>query len=216
MEEIEEFMPDFDEWLKNYKEPERRFGAAFDADTGQLISVGPYASIEMEYSKNIAEVEEDLAIKIINGEIHINNCFFDTSEGKFEITEEKTLTKIDDVLHRVIDKRYLDEEVKPDIYLTYNKGGSKLTVELSEEYGGTKVLDDQWQPATPRNVFWQGDTTLSFTIADYNDPHFPQKTFDVTLDELTGNSVTVDDVDITGKFSVFTRRLFKNYVLEEI
>ena len=48
MEEIEEFMPDFDEWLKNYKEPERRFGAAFDADTGQLISVGPYASIEME------------------------------------------------------------------------------------------------------------------------------------------------------------------------
>ena len=66
MEEIEEFMPDFDEWLKNYKEPERRFGAAFDADTGQLISVGPYASIEMEYSKNIAEVEEDLAIKIIS------------------------------------------------------------------------------------------------------------------------------------------------------
>jgi hypothetical protein len=170
----------------------------------------------MEYSKNVVEIDEDLAIKIIDGDIHISKCFFDTHEGKFEITEEKTLSKIDDVLHRIIDKRYLDEEVKPDIYLTYDLAAKKLTVELSEEYGGTRVLEKQWQPATPRNIFWGGETTLSFTVADYNDPHFPQKTFDVTLEELEGKSVTIDDVDITGKFSVFTRRLFKNYVLEEI
>ena len=216
MEEVEEFMPDFDEWLKNYEEPARRFGTAFDPDTGQLVSVGPYSAIEMEYSKNVVEIDEDLAIKIIDGDIHISKCFFDTHEGKFEITEEKTLSKIDDVLHRIIDKRYLDEEVKPDIYLTYDLAAKKLTVKLSEEYGGTRVLEKQWQPATPRNIFWGGETTLSFTVADYNDPHFPQKTFDVTLEELEGKSVTIDDVDITGKFSVFTRRLFKNYVLEEI
>ena len=56
MEEVEEFMPDFDEWLKNYEEPARRFGTAFDPDTGQLVSVGPYSAIEMEYSKNVVEL----------------------------------------------------------------------------------------------------------------------------------------------------------------
>jgi len=65
-------------------------------------------------------------------------------------------------------------------------------------------------------MFWSGETILSFTVADYNDPHFPQQMFDVKLEDLNEKFVVIDDVDITGKFSIFTRRLFKNYVLEEI
>jgi len=93
MEELEEFMPDFDEWLKNYVEPERKFGAAFEPDTGQLVCVGPFVALQLEY-EHITEIDEDIAVKIIDGEIKISNCFFDTNEGKFEITEEKFLIKL--------------------------------------------------------------------------------------------------------------------------
>ena len=214
MEELEEFMPDFDEWLKNYVEPERKFGAAFEPDTGQLVCVGPFVAVQLEY-EHITEIDEDIAVKIIDGEIKISNCFFDTNEGKFEITEEKVLNKIDDVLHRIVDKRWTDD-CKPDIYLTYNKDAKTLKVELSEEFNGTKVLDNEWQPAGKRKMFWSGETILSFTVADYNDPHFPQQMFDVKLEDLNEKFVVINDVDITGKFGIYTRRLFKNYVLEEI
>ena len=55
---------------------------------------------------------------------------------------------------------------------------------------------------------------MTFYITKYNDPHWILHTIDVTIEELVGKSKTFKQMDLPEKFSVFTRRLLKNYVLE--
>lgn len=211
MEEVRDDLPDFDEWLANYKPPVIKYLAGYDPESGQVKSIGPDYSIT---EKHTIEVDKDIAEKIISGEIKLSKCFIDTTSGQIEITEVKNLHKIDDILHRVIDVKWADIE-KPDIFITADLANKKLTVELSEEYGGTKKLDDKFQPVTKRKIFWDGETTINFLIASYNDPHLIFDYLDTKLSSLK-ESVVFENVNFPEDFSVYTRRLFKNYVLEVV
>ena len=209
MEKVRDDLPDFDEWLANYKPPTIKYLAGYNPETGQVNSIGPDYSIN---EKHTIEVDNDIAEKIISGEIKLSKCFIDTASGQLEITEVKNLHKIDDILHRVIEIKWADID-KPDIFVTADLTNNKLTVELSEEYGGTKKLDDKFQPVTKRKIFWDGETNVNFLITSYNDPHLIFDSLDTKLSNLT-ESVVFENVKFPKDFSVYTRRLFKNYVLE--
>ena len=56
---------------------------------------------------------------------------------------------------------------------------------------------------------------MSFLITDYNDPNVIFEMFDVKINELVGNYKLIGNIDYD-KFSVYTRRLFKNYVIETV
>ena len=129
-------IPDFDEWIKNYEHKPVVYNAAFDIDTGRVISVGPDHAINEKTFGNVIPIESDVAEKIITGEINMSKCFIDPDQGELEIVERRDLYKIDDVLHRIIVRKY-SEIKKPDIYLEHNAKTNILSVELSEEYGGT-------------------------------------------------------------------------------
>ena len=210
-EKLKNPVPDFDEWLANYVEPEKFYLAGFDNETGSVKVVGPDYSIDKKRWPNTIPVDADVAEMIISGEIKLSNCFVDQSMGTLEITEVKSLFKIDDLLHRIIDKRWSDVK-KPDVFLTFNQNESELKIELSEEFGGTKILADEFQPVTKRKIFWDGETKLNFLITAYNDPHIIYQEIETTISDIT-NSITVD-IECTEKFSIYTRRLFKNYVVE--
>ena len=203
-------LPDFDEWLENYIPPEVKYLAAFDKETGRVLAVGPDYSIDTNKFKNTVLIEKNIAEDIITGEIRISKCFIDSMSGKLEITEVKNLHKIDDILHRIVEIQWSEVE-KPDIFLTYVD--NCLSVELSEEFGGTKKLEDKFQPVSKRNVFWDGETELNFLVTDYNDPHVVYKEVNVKLSDLE-NVVEFKNLKLPKKFSVYTRRVFKNYVLE--
>jgi len=207
-------LPDFDEWLKNYEPAPVVYNAAFDPQSGKITSIGPDHTINKDKYENIIEVESDLAEKIINGEIRMSKCFVDPHEGKLEIVEVKDLYKIDDVLHRIIVKEY-SEVKKPDIHLTHFSESNTLAIELSEEYGGTFIQDKEFQPVTKRKMFWDGHTELEFSITDYNDPNIIRDNFSIKVSDLVGKKVELLDLDIPKYFSVYTRRLFKNYMIEE-
>jgi hypothetical protein len=203
-------LPDFDEWLKNYVAPEVKYLAAYDKETGRVLAVGPDYSIDTDRFKNTISIENKIAEDIITGEIRISKCFIDAMSGKLEITEVKNLHKIDDILHRIVEVQWSEVE-KPDIFLTYNS--NNLIVELSEEFSGTKKLDDKFQPVSKRNVFWDGETELNFLITDYNDPHVVYEEVNVKIGDLK-NAVEFKNLKLPKRFSIYTRRLFKNYVLD--
>ena len=64
-------------------------------------------------------------------------------------------------------------------------------------------------------MFWNGETELDFTITDYNDPNIVTDNFSVKINDLIGEKIELKELNINRFFSVYTRRLFKNYMIEE-
>jgi hypothetical protein len=205
MEKIE----DFDNWFSHYTLPPVKFVAVFNPDTGAVISVGP--SHAFKDQKHKISVDKELAESIINAEIRIDNCVVDMNSNTLEVAEIKSVYKIDDVLHRVISKK--DSQIKkPDIYIKYDSKLAVLKIEMSTEFGGTRKAR---AGIKRRNIVWDGDTEMQFFITEYNDPNLLFEIVTVTINDLIGNYKLVTDFSYP-KFSVYTRRLFKNYVIEYI
>jgi hypothetical protein len=203
MEEIK----DFDEWFTNYKLPPVKFVAVFDPATGSVISVGPSHAFKDQKYK--VSVNKELAESIINAEIKIDACVIDINSNTLEVAEIKSVYKIDDVLHRVIDKK--DSEIKkPDIYIRHDSKLATLKIEMSTEFGGTRKMRSGIRN---RKIVWDGDTEMHFFITEYNDPNVLFEIVSVTINDLIGKYKLVTNFNYP-KFSIYTRRLFKNYVIE--
>ncbi len=185
--------------------------AVFDPDTGAVTSVGP--SSAFKDVNNSIPVDNDLAEMIIEGKINIFNCAVDVRDLTLEILEKKTVSKIDDLLHRVINKDWTEID-NPDIYITFDSNNNTLTFELTEEFGGTFLLQDKYQPVTKRKIIWDGETVLNFYVTEYNDPNILYKKYNVLLKDLVDSKITYNNVEMPPKFSIYTRRVLKNYVLE--
>jgi hypothetical protein len=206
METIET-IEDFEKWMAAYRPAPTVYVAVFDPITGKVTSVGPDFAFPNEVNKVI--IDNHLAESIINAEIQIENCMIDISSGNLEIAELKTLIKLDDVLHRIISTEY-SAATQPDVYLTHTKRTKTLKIQLSHELGGTKKSKTESQR---RNFVWDGSTEMNFLITAYNDPNILYQTHVITIDNLVGKTVTIKNIDFD-HFSVYTRRLFKNYVIE--
>jgi len=206
-----EEMIDFDTWLKNYKPEEVQYMVTFDPMTGAILSVGPSHAFENEKYKLF--IDSDTAEKIIDGIIKISSCVIDVESSELEISEVITTVKIDDVVHRIVEKEFAEND-KFDIYLTFNRKNKSLKIEMSEEYKGTKKLPKKCYPIAKRRILWDGETEMSFLLTDYNDPNYLYQMVTVKLSDILGKSKTIKDLDLPPKFSIYTRRLFKNYILE--
>jgi hypothetical protein len=204
---MEQELEDFDQWIQNYKLPPTEFVAVFDPNTGAVISVGPSHAFKDQKHKIV--IDQELAESINNSEIRINNCVVDINSNTIEVAEIQSVYKIDDVLHRIASTKYSNIE-KPDMYLTHNKKNKTLKIELGKEFGGTKKSKI---PYRQRNIIWDGDTVMDFFITEYNDPNLTFETVSVKINDLIGKSKIIENVSYEN-FSVYTRRLFKNYVIE--
>ena len=169
----------------------------FNTDTGEVK--GLYPSTAMPDTENIVPVDLETAHLINEGKISLTSCFVDISSGTFEIAEVKRLTKIDDVLHRIMDKTYAGL-LTPDVLITQEN--NSLTVTLSERY-------------KTRKIHWDGSTEMSFLVTEYNDPNIVRHTLKFTINELAQASQTFNDLNLDKKFSVYTKRLFPVYLFEK-
>ena len=158
----------FETVLKNYTLPPIEYMVVFNNETGEILKVGPsYAFTEDKYKISI---DNELATRLIEGQIRMSSCAVNVRSGKLEIAEVKSVRTIDDILHRIIDRRWTDM-TDPDVFLTYDTTTNKLTVELSKYYGGNRLLPDQEEPTVARKIIWDGDTVMKFLITGYNDPN---------------------------------------------
>jgi transcriptional regulator len=202
---------DLNEFMASIVLPEIKYVAVFDPDTGAVTCVGPSHAFADE--KFILDIDDETALSIIEGRTKIHSCFVDPTSNTLELSEVKTVVKMDDVLHRIVDNKWSDIE-KPDLYITYNT--NELTFQLTEELHGTYILDDKFQPVKKRKIRWDGDTQLHFFVTEYNDPNILYKSIEITLSDIIEKSHTVKLEDLPEKFSVYTRRIFKNYVIEKL
>lgn len=201
-----EKMIEFDQWYLDWKPPAIEYVAVFDPQTGAVLSVGPSHAFKNE--KHKVPIDKETAESIISAEIKISSCVININSNTLEVAEIKSIFKIDNVLHRIISIEYADD-TPPDIYLTYNSKTKILKIELSEEFGGTKK---PIVPTKARKIVWDGDTEMNFLITDYNDPNVLYRIISVKIKDLIGKSKSFENID-NNRFSVYTRRLFKNYVI---
>lgn len=201
-----EKMIDFDQWYLDWKPPVIEYVAVFDPATGAVISVGPSHAFINE--KHKVPIDKETAESIISAEVKIGSCVININSNTLEIAEVRSVFKLDNVLHRIISIEYADEK-NSDIYLTHNSKNKTLKIELSKEFGGTKT---PIIPVKERKIVWDGDTEMNFLITDYNDPNVLFETISVRIKDLLGKSKTFKNIECD-RFSVYTRRLFKNYVI---
>lgn len=190
--------------------PPLKYKAEYSVDTGALLAVGP--DHYFKDKENVIDIDQETAELIMEGKIKIHSCFVDLLNNELDITETKSIFKIDNVLHRIIEKKWSTID-RPDVYVSYNSKKKNIKFELSEEFGGTKKLAKKFQPVKKRRINWNGETEMNFMITDYNDPNLLFDMISFKINDIVGKSIIVD-IEIPKKFSVYTRRIFKNYVFE--
>jgi hypothetical protein len=181
--------------------------AVFNQETGAVISIGPEDSF-LNIDNKIF-VDKEFVDDVVNCRINIHNCFVDFYDLKLEIKEIKSLFKIDDMLHRIPEARFVDFQ-DSDIYVTYNESTHNLRFELTERFYGTRPAEKN---SKKQKMVWSGDTNMDFFVTEYNDPHKLIRAVQITLNELTEKSYELN-LQLPDKFSIFTRRLFKKYIME--
>ena len=204
---------DFEKILASINILPIEYQATYNADTGSVISVGP--SSAFQNIKHKVNVDKEIAELIIEGKIQIQNCFVDITGTTLQIAETKSMFKIDDVLHRVSNKEWsiIDE---PDIYISYNQKTKEITFQLSVNYGGTKRPSTKNLIVNKRQIVWSGDTTMNFFITEYNDPNIFYKLISFTISDLVGKRKKIKNIELPEKFSIYTKRIFQNYILEVV
>lgn len=201
----------FDEWLENYTPTDPVYYAIYNPDTGEVTGISPDYAAQAENHKVLVDTE--IAEDIFAGRLRLSSCVVDQYSGSVDIAEVKNLVKIDDVLHRIVDKKYTEVN-DPDLFVTYDRASSKLIFELGEKFFGTKKSSDGG--IKKRKVHWDGDTVMNFLITEYNDPNILTHTFSFKISELIDNQKSFDNIKLPSKFSIYTRRLLKKYIFEEL
>lgn len=198
---------DFDEWIKTFKIEPVKYFALFDPVNGSISGV--YPNTALPDSKTLVEIDDETAGLIHEGKIQLQNCFVDLDSGKFEIAELKVLNKIDDLLHRIVEKQWASMD-KEDIYVKYLSTSGSLRFELTDRLGGTKKSGSQ----SKRKLHWDGSTTMTFLVTEYNDPNIVYEVIRFKIDDIVGKTKTHKLKSTPGKFSLYTKRIFPNYVIE--
>jgi hypothetical protein len=198
MEEKLDLAP-FDEWIKTLEIPEETYFFEFDND-GNVIALHP--GISVADIKNKVQVEIDIALGIYERGDTLKHYKVDVTSGrilKVNLSSITGLTKIDDVLHRVINKKWTNV-TKPDISIEYNRDSSLLTFKINP------LL---------KTVEWQGDQDMVFLLTAYNDPNILQEMISFNVNELVKYPQRFT-LDLPEKFSIYTRRIFDKYTYEDI
>jgi hypothetical protein len=197
MEEKLDLAP-FDEWIKTLEVPEETYFFEFDAD-GNVMALHPGTAVD--YIKNKIQVDLDVALGIYERGETLRHYKVDVISGrviKVNLASITGLTKIDDVLHRIVDKKW-SKIAKPDVSIEYSRKDALLTFKINP------LL---------KTIEWQGDQDMVFLITEYNDPNVLREMINFNVNELVKYPQRFT-LALPEKFSIYTRRIFDKYTYED-
>ena len=191
---------DFDEWIKLPVNQTIEYYAAFK-DDGALIGVYPSHAVADILNK--IKIDDEVATAITTGVENLFSYKVDIPTKKLvKLNKFSThnLIKIDDILHRVIDKKWASIQ-DPDIVILHDVKNSTLTFSMSDRYSN--------------NIIWDGATEMIFLVTAYNDPNVLIHMLSIRAGDITENTKSFA-LDLPTRFSVYTRRIFDKYLFETV
>jgi hypothetical protein len=195
---MEQVIP-FDEWIKTAVAPnEDEYCFVFDSE-GVVTGLHPAYSVVNEPNK--IQIDTELALSIYDGvesfrKYRVNPVTKELVKIS-SFSETQGLTKMDDVLHRIVDKQW-SSITDPDITVSYNS--KILSFSLNEKY---------------KNTIWDGETEMIFLVTDYNDPNVLRHMLSFRIGDIVESTKSFELL-LPKKFSVYTRRVFDKYIFETI
>jgi hypothetical protein len=195
---MEQELMDFDEWIKLPVNQTIEYYATFK-DDGALIGV--YPSHVVADIPNKIKIDDEIATAIATGVENLFSYRIDVPTKKLvKLNKFSThsLIKIDDILHRVIDKKWSNIQ-DPDITILHSAKNNTLTFLMSNKYSN--------------NIIWDGATEMIFLVTDYNDPNVLIHMLSIRAGDITENTKSFA-LDLPTRFSVYTRRIFDKYLFE--
>jgi len=195
---MEQELMDFDEWIKLPVNQTIEYYATFK-DDGALIGV--YPSHAVADISNKIKIDDEVATLITTGAENLFSYKVDIPTKKLvKLNKFSThsLIKIDDILHRVIDKKWSNVQ-DPDIIILHNAKNNTLTFSMSDKYSN--------------DIVWDGATEMIFLVTDYNDPNVLIHMLSIRAGDITENTKSFA-LDLPTRFSVYTRRIFDKYIFE--
>jgi len=187
---------DFYEWIRTVEIVPDVYYLEFDLD-GNVIGLHPNCGPELV---NKIEIDDFTALEIHEGRKMLSHFKVDIANQKVIELAKIQLTglqKIDDVLHRVVERQWTRVS-KPDVEIVYNEQEKLLVFKINPLLKLTE---------------WHGEQEMIFLVTGYNDPNNLKKMIRFTVDELVSYPQQID-IEISERFSIYTRRLFANYTLE--
>jgi hypothetical protein len=197
---MEQELMDFDEWIKLPVNQTVEYYATFK-DDGSLIGIYPSHAV-FDNTNNI-KIDEEIATAVSTGEENLFSYRVDLPTKKLvKLNKFSThsLIKIDDILHRIIDKKWSNMQ-DPDITISHDTKNSTLIFSMSDKYSN--------------NIIWDGATEMIFLVTDYNDPNVLLHMLSIRAGDITENT-KLFTLDLPNRFSVYTRRIFDKYIFETI
>jgi len=194
---MEQELIDFDEWLISQQSRTITYSAVYNEE-GQVISIGPSAAYD--HLTNKVPIDEEFANLVFEGRETLLSFKVDlTTKQLIKLSKFVThsLTRIDDVLHRIIDEQWSSFS-NPDVTVTYDETTNELSFSINSKY---------------KKLIWEGDTEMIFLITDYNDPNVLFEMISVLVGDITDND-KVFTIALPKKFSIYTRRIFDQYVFK--
>jgi hypothetical protein len=195
---MEQELMDFDEWIKLPINQTIEYYVTFK-DDGSLIGVYPSHAV-LDITNKI-KIDDEIATAIATGVENLFSYRVDIPTKKLvKLNKFSThsLVKIDDILHRVIDKKWSNIQ-DSDITILHNTKNNTLTFSMSDKYSN--------------NIIWDGATEMIFLVTDYNDPNVLIHMLSIRAGDITENTKSFT-LDLPTRFSVYTRRIFDKYIFE--
>ena len=195
MEEI----TDFDKWLQAIVVEPIEYYAIYNPQTSEVIGIYPKNSAKDIKHKVLIDL--DLAESILEGKVSLRSCFVDEVDDVLQVVQTQSVRTIDDILHRVVSKEFATFD-KADLSIIFNSELNTITLSLNEKLKRKKIR-------------WDNSALLKFLITEYNDPHKVIQIITITLEDLYVTDQKFQYIGTAKTFSVFTSRVFKNYIFVE-
>jgi hypothetical protein len=190
---MEETLVEFQKKFHNLIDDTKYF-FVYDTD-GNVEAMQPTDVCSDE--KFSVEVSKDIVDLIYTTQEVLSSYKVDVVSRSIFKKKSIDIVSIDDVVHRIIEKKYTSQE--PDISILYDNSKKCLSFSLNSKH---------------HNTIWSGNTSLYFTVTKYNDPNDILSFISFPVESLISEDIKIDVSYITERFSLYTRRIFKNYVVE--
>ncbi len=130
---MEQELIDFDEWIKTVVVPETYYYVEFN-ESGVIQSL--YSTETQEAAPNKIQVDQEFVSEIYDKGVSLAAYKFDRKLNKLvklAKLETQGLTKIDDILHRIIDKKWSKFD---DADISINHAGDFLNFTINDRHRG--------------------------------------------------------------------------------